>query len=99
MGIGPIMVQFKTLSHKVFVYESDFDTNGICYAIGSNYGEKQFTNPHTQRLITITSSKWESGYKPVEQILERVEQPFYCHSENIQNSWFSIDFGANVKIK
>eukprot|EP01083_Nonionella_stella_P166120 554419_1 len=91
------MVQFKTLSHKVFVYESDFDTNGICYAIGTNYGEKQFSNPHTQGLTTFNSSKWDQGR--VEQILGRVEQPFNCYSDNIQNAWFSIDFGANMKVK
>eukprot|EP01083_Nonionella_stella_P111629 327589_1 len=95
------MVQFKTLdTQKVFVYESDFDTNGICYAIGSNYGQKQFSNPHTQGLITITSSKWDNRYLvELEQILGRVEQSFHCLSENIQNGWFSIDVGANMKIK
>eukprot|EP01083_Nonionella_stella_P170362 579596_1 len=61
MDIDPIMVQFKTLSHKAFVYVSDFDTNGICYAIGSNYGQKQFSNPHTQGLIIIKSSRWANG--------------------------------------
>eukprot|EP01084_Bolivina_argentea_P105421 188770_1 len=100
MNIDPLIVEFKTLdTQKVFVYESDFDVNGICYAIGSNYGQKQFSNPHTQGLVTVKSSKWYSGNKPVEQILGRVEEPFYCFSENIQNSWFSVDFGANVKIK
>eukprot|EP01083_Nonionella_stella_P303155 1048267_1 len=103
MNIDPLIVEFKTLDtqkeQKVFVYESDFDVNGICYAIGSNYGQKQFTNPHTQGLITVKSSKWHPSYHPVEQILGRVEQPFYCYSDNIQNSWFSVDFGANVKIK
>eukprot|EP01083_Nonionella_stella_P122150 367356_1 len=100
MNIDPLIVEFKTLdTQKVFVYESDFDTNGICYAIGSNYGQKQFTNPHTQGLITVKSSKWHPSYHPVEQILGRVEQPFYCYSDGIRNSWFSVDFGANVKIK
>eukprot|EP01083_Nonionella_stella_P111628 327587_1 len=95
------MVQFKTLSHKAFVYVSDFDTNGICYAIGSNYGQKRFSNPHTQGLIIIKSSRWANG--KVEQILGRVKRPFggpfHCHSDNIQNGWFSIDVGANMKIK
>eukprot|EP01083_Nonionella_stella_P111630 327592_1 len=92
------MVQFKTLdTQKVFVYESDFDTNGICYAIGSNYGQKRFSNPHTQGLIIIKSSQWASG--DVKQILGRVGHRFSCHSSSVQNAWFSADFGANVKIK
>eukprot|EP01083_Nonionella_stella_P188595 695489_1 len=97
MNTDAPIVRFRTLSHlppKVFVYKSDFDRNGICYAIGSNYGQKQFSNPHTQGLVTVKSSKWCSGWKPVEQILGRVEQPFYCYSSDIQNSWFSVDFGA-----
>eukprot|EP01083_Nonionella_stella_P317993 1160221_1 len=96
MDIDPIMVQFKTLSHKAFVYESDFDTNGICYAIGSNFGQKEFSNPHHQGLIRLKSSKWGCVNEVFEQILGRVEKPFGCYSDGYENSWFSVDFGANV---
>eukprot|EP01083_Nonionella_stella_P309779 1098337_1 len=98
MSIDPVMVQFKTLdTQKVFVYESDFDTNGVCYAIGSNYGQKEFTNPHSEGLITINAVRWNGG--KAEQILGRVEQSFACNSNAIENSWFSVDFGANVMVK
>eukprot|EP01083_Nonionella_stella_P107324 310704_1 len=53
--LDPPIVRFKTLSPKRFVYKSDFDRNGICYAIGS-IGNKQFCNPHTQGLVRINSS-------------------------------------------
>eukprot|EP01083_Nonionella_stella_P271788 921307_1 len=56
-AIKQLIVNFVGKLCTEFVYESDFDTNGICYAIGSNYGQKQFTNPHTQGLITVKSSQ------------------------------------------
>eukprot|EP01083_Nonionella_stella_P069682 185914_1 len=100
-AIKQLIVYFVGKLWTEFVYESDFDTNGICYAIASNYGQKPFSNPHDQGLITIKSSEWAMYLysKPVEQILGRVEIPFGCYSECSQNSWFSVDFGANVKIK
>eukprot|EP01083_Nonionella_stella_P182713 658098_1 len=65
-AIKQLIVSFVGKVWTEFVYESDFDTNGICYAIGCNDGQKQFSNPHNQGLITIKSSKWSSG--TVEQI-------------------------------
>eukprot|EP01083_Nonionella_stella_P022104 61111_1 len=80
-----------------FRYKSDFDRNGIIYAIGSNFGQKQFSNPHSQKLININSYSWNIG--SLADILERKQKPFQCCSYPDGHSWFSIDFGAKYKIK
>eukprot|EP01083_Nonionella_stella_P159536 520522_1 len=98
-AIKQLIVNFVGKLWTEFVYESDFDTNGICYAIGSNFGQKEFSNPHHQGLITMKSSKWGCVNEVFEQILGRVEKPFGCYSDGYENSWFSVNFGANVKIK
>eukprot|EP01084_Bolivina_argentea_P089584 161619_1 len=42
-AIKQLIVYFVGKLWTEFVYESDFDTNGICYAIASNYGQKEFS--------------------------------------------------------
>eukprot|EP01083_Nonionella_stella_P316877 1151316_1 len=45
-----------------FVYSSDFDRNGICCALGTHFGTKQWRNPMELGLITVhSSSGWEYG--------------------------------------
>eukprot|EP01083_Nonionella_stella_P141939 438233_1 len=45
-----------------FVYSSDFDRNGICCALGTHFGSKQWRNPMELSLITVHSSNgWLYG--------------------------------------
>ena len=40
------IISFKTLNDRQFGYQSDYDKNGICYFIGTNYGvSNEWTNP------------------------------------------------------
>eukprot|EP01083_Nonionella_stella_P240307 840177_1 len=56
-------VLFKTKKYEIdkhFVRQSDFDTNGICYGIGSNYGQKAWSNPYPN-LIKLRATQWKNG--------------------------------------
>eukprot|EP01083_Nonionella_stella_P166336 555881_1 len=45
-----------------FVYSSDFDRNGICCALGTHFGTKQWRNPMELGLITVHSSNEVNGF-------------------------------------
>eukprot|EP01083_Nonionella_stella_P060559 158105_1 len=83
---------------KMFVYQSDFDTNGILYALGSSYGDEEWSNPAVKGFVTVTSNGWHYGN---DNILNVVGRKFKgsCCTKNVAHSWFCVDFGANIKIK
>eukprot|EP01083_Nonionella_stella_P095042 266740_1 len=82
-----------------YQYESDFDENGIVYAIATNYGLFPWVNPATQGLITIQSSAWSSGGGKIEDVLARTKVDGYHGSCNTKHTWLSVDFGAKKAIK
>eukprot|EP01084_Bolivina_argentea_P173981 301367_1 len=51
----PVLFEFKTKGYdfdsKLFVYESDYDKNGICYFLGCNFGKEQWVNPAERGLV------------------------------------------------
>eukprot|EP01083_Nonionella_stella_P285402 971438_1 len=81
----------------LYQYTSDFDRNGIVYAIATHYGLTKWDNPARQDLIRIDSSGWSSGR--IENVLNRRKPRNACYSANKTHSWFSIDFGEQKKIK
>eukprot|EP01084_Bolivina_argentea_P110829 197829_1 len=88
-----ISIKFKTLVSDIdqhFVYQSDFDTNGICYALGSNYGKNAWQNPSDQGLINVTAStKWNNGSK--KDIVSRTSVG-NSNTDSVVNGWIMIDF-------
>ena len=45
-----------------FKYEHDYDENGICYFLGTNYGiSNKWTNPGETKKIKLRSSGWRCG--------------------------------------
>eukprot|EP01084_Bolivina_argentea_P212169 360705_1 len=80
---------------KLFVYESDYDTNGICYFFGTEFNKKKWRNPSEKGLIRVSSCKWHSG--SFHDIVGRTAVDS-C-SERVENAWFAIDFGDRMKIK
>ena len=48
-------------SDKEFVYEGDYDGNGIVYWIGTHFGEQGWVNPAQRGLIRVDSSGWSRG--------------------------------------
>ena len=79
-----------------FIFESDFDENGIMYYLGTSYiyGKNEWINPVTKRL-EMKSSEWEGG--DINDIVGRTF-PDGCHSWTVSNSWFSIELSDELKI-
>eukprot|EP01083_Nonionella_stella_P316329 1146449_1 len=48
-------------SLKSFEYESDFDANGIFYAIGTDFGAQTYANPAQSGLVDVVSSEMYKG--------------------------------------
>eukprot|EP01083_Nonionella_stella_P110673 324051_1 len=48
-------------SLKSFEYESDFDANGIFYAIGTDFGAQTYANPAQSGLVDVVSSEMDGG--------------------------------------
>ncbi|EFC44703.1 predicted protein [Naegleria gruberi] len=47
---------------RVFIYEKDFDTNGILYWLGTNYSQEAYTSPMDRSYLSVTaSSNFEVG--------------------------------------
>eukprot|EP01084_Bolivina_argentea_P046175 85012_1 len=82
-----------------FEFKSDFDKNGICYALGTNFGATEWTNPAELQLIKLSSSGWFSNksVKPIENIVGR--DTVYTSTTHEEGSWIAIDFTQNIKIK
>eukprot|EP01083_Nonionella_stella_P119375 356790_1 len=80
-----------------YEYKSDFDRNGIVYAIATHYGQTQWTNPVKQGLIGIKPSRFSMGN--IEDVLTRTKLDGPCGSSDFKNAWLRIDFGAKKKIK
>eukprot|EP01083_Nonionella_stella_P268453 907534_1 len=82
----------------LYEYKSDFDTNGIVYGIGTQYGQTEWSNPAKQNLITLKSSEW-GHYCDIKDVLSRTKVEKGCCSWCNEHSWISIDFGSKKKIK
>merc|ERR1712154_246125 len=59
----PSLFRFETKAkEREFVYESDYDGNGVVYWVGTKYGtEKEWQNPSKRGLIRVDSSGWGRG--------------------------------------
>eukprot|EP01083_Nonionella_stella_P100197 282277_1 len=90
----------KDVSNDNFVYQSDFDTNGICYAFGSDFGTKEWRNPMEQGLITVDSHGWHDGTCQAKQVVARVSRndKLYNCTTNNQNGYIRIAF-SNASIQ
>jgi len=74
---------------KEFVYESDYDGNGVVYWVGTKYGtEKEWKNPSKRGLIRVDSVGWYGG--SVEDMVAK-EACDSC-SLNRVYAWASVEF-------
>eukprot|EP01083_Nonionella_stella_P232005 818828_1 len=101
IGCKPISFQFKTLSHDIdihFNYASDFDANGICYALGTNFGTKTWENPSKNGLIAV---RYAHGTPHnVEYVVGRGNAHNYVSNDHkITKQYFTVDFGVKLKLK
>ena len=89
----------STKVQSVYKYESDFDVNGIIYAIGTEYGEHQWQNPSEKGLIEIkTATMMGRLSKPKDYLIGRESGIDCIVGVKDSDNWFSIDF-KTVSIK
>eukprot|EP01083_Nonionella_stella_P080144 220064_1 len=96
----PVMDEIKyeqDFEEKAFVYEHDYDTNGIVYFLGTNFGEEQWENPSERGLIALNSlSGWNAG--SVNDMVGRTCNQSFSKT-SAENNWIAIDFGEKLKVK
>ena len=80
-----------------FVYESDFDQNGVLYYLATDGGRAAYTNPHDSGKIVVTASSVEQG----------TLQGFVQHPQGGQrhnytndgaNSWVGVQLPAGLAV-
>eukprot|EP01083_Nonionella_stella_P159539 520531_1 len=87
----------KQWEHKVFVYESDFDENGIVYGLATEWGALPWHNPALNGWISMKSSNVQEDSKPVSALVGRQTIRFLCDGYELKTAWFSLDF-AELRI-
>ena len=83
-----------------FDYESDFDTNGIIWYLGTNGGATaKWTNPASAGVVKVCGSDGarQQSYGQPEDILSRDVSGVNCHSSDSPNANFTIDLGVWLK--
>eukprot|EP01083_Nonionella_stella_P100196 282275_1 len=88
----------KDVSNDNFVYQSDFDTNGICYAFGSDFGTKEWRNPMEQGLITVDSLHGWYGSSQAKRVVARDGGTSRNCTTNNRNGYIRIAF-SNASIQ
>ena len=82
----------------LYTYKSDFDENGILYAIGTNFGKREYRNPALTGHVEIrTAARMGRVSKPKEHIVGR-QGGIDCYINGVENNWFLINF-KNRKIR
>ena len=96
-------LQFRSTNYidKKFIYQSDFDNNGICHFFGTNFSTEPWQNPVDRGLIKIEvyPKYWTSFgrvYGKDSDVLSRKTVNCWVHGK--ENNWFCIIFPDNIKI-
>lgn len=75
---------------KDFTYQYDFDTNGICYYLGTNHGTSSWRNPMELEMLKVEPSSLMHNSEPPSAVVGR--EVVRCVTQNKPNSFFIIDF-------
>eukprot|EP01083_Nonionella_stella_P301697 1036435_1 len=73
-----------------FKYESDFDQNGVLYAIGTDFGVKEYENPAKTGLVDVASSEMVEGREGQEHLFIGRDDIRTCTNDK-EGSYFYID--------
>lgn len=80
---------FKQRKNRIFVYQTDFDKNGILYFLGTNFGKEPYQNPHIRGLVVVTATAAPETGKVEETISH---DPAKCNLVAKPNTHVLIDF-------
>eukprot|EP01083_Nonionella_stella_P007999 23029_1 len=74
-----------------FKYKTDFDTNGIVYWLGCNYGTSPtWMNPSLCGLVEVTASSVMQDSKPLYSVVG--DEVVRCVTRPIADQWIMIEF-------
>ncbi|XP_045534759.1 E3 ubiquitin-protein ligase HECTD1 isoform X2 [Papilio machaon] len=80
-----------------FVYDHDFDENGVIYFIGSNAGTCEWVNPGAHGLVSVWSSDGRQlPYGRAEDALSRSPEPLNVHTNDDRRAFIAVDLGLNI---
>ncbi|XP_013177652.1 PREDICTED: E3 ubiquitin-protein ligase HECTD1 isoform X2 [Papilio xuthus] len=80
-----------------FVYDHDFDENGVIYFIGSNAGTCEWVNPGAHGLVSVWSSDGRQlPYGRAEDVLSRSPEPLNVHTNDDRRAFIAVDLGLNI---
>ncbi|KAF0980629.1 hypothetical protein FDP41_013112 [Naegleria fowleri] len=75
--------------NRVFIYEKDFDTNGILYWLGCNYNQETYMNPIDRGLVTVSvTANYEVG--KAQDLISH--EPAKCNLVGKANTQINIKF-------
>jgi len=74
---------------KLFVYVSDFDTNGLLYWLGTKKLSAPWRNPHSLGVVEASQST-DAGNNPASNALERPPFEGYSHTGSRMYEWFQV---------
>jgi hypothetical protein len=82
----------------VLEYESDFDTNGVLFLLGTNGRTTAYVNPHTTGKVVVTSSSIGEG--TLEGFIEHGRPPgdVYNYTNNVAGSFVALQLSLAVAV-
>ena len=92
---GSAMIAAGGSVGRVFTYQHDMDTNGICYFLGTRFGTAPYTNPGDLGLVRIRCSELctQPVGAPITAVVGR--ELVRVVSAAKPNQWFVIDFSPS----
>ena len=78
-----------------FVFAGPFDTNGVLYHIGTEWGTTDYQNPHSRGHVVANRSSNAAG--TAEDFVGREKKASY--SQNAKGSWMSVDLGPTRRLQ
>ena len=81
---------------KMFVYQSDFDDNGIIHWLGTNRGTSSWMNPADRGLVVVDGTKKASNGLDYKHVLGK--QVVRCATDGVERAYITIDL-KNVYVK
>ena len=76
--------------NKSFVYQSNMDTNGIVWGLGTEWNQMGWTNPATTGKIMLQCSGTKNDSKPMSAICGR--DSVRCLTAETEDAWISLNF-------
>lgn len=95
----------ESLAEHEFVYNSDFDTNGLIYYIGSNSSTKEWTNPAVDGGMVCTRGSMGVGNMDLSTDKQGVASDLLSRegvdswTMDYDESWWQVDLGNGRAIR